>query len=540
MATNETRPLGQYLRPLRDHVKLVVVVSAVVVVLGSLASAFVPTSYRSTASILVSPISTDPNETLRSDVTIEMTTEERIATSQAVVDLVADQLSERSIEISHDELSANLMVSSPKGSRILDVSYAASTSALAQVGADAFAQTYLDYRSQLANESKAVAAETLQERITTLKAQLAEVSAELLRNDESSEAFVTATVERESIRSELDAQQESLASLSTVSVDVGRIISAAEAPDSPEGVGTPAMIVGVIIGGLVVGCIAAFLVDAFKETSIDPTANSVLSPAVVVPSKSTAPIVVRPRAPLPPEPERAHENGSSGEVVRGSTPPAIGIGLVSEPDFTALLTRTYQPGEDQPFSCVCFGEVGRDASVAIGLGLADVLQARGAQVLIVELLLERPILHELFNIPAEPGLLDVLSGKTLMITARQLLPEMGGLRALTIGDSEVLARPARVDELLNGWGIRGLLGATAQPNHATIFLGGTVANAARFGLLLREVDGVVVGTEEPPGRPVRQELASRLSAMSSKSLGLISLNPAPISHPDNGSTDWGG
>jgi capsular polysaccharide biosynthesis protein len=264
MVSDTTAPLDQYLKPIKDHATLIGAVTALVTLLGVLVSTMVPTSYEATASVLVTPISTDPSETFESDVVVDMSTEERIATSKTVIALVSQRLAEQSVDIGHDALGLNVTVSSPTESRILDVSYQAATPSLAQIGADTFAQTYLDYRSQVAEENKSAAEEILGERIALLKDQLASIEAELTGFEEGSQSFVSLSVERESIRSELNAQQDTMAQLSTLSTDVGRIISPAELPDSALGLGPFVIILGALVGGLVMGCLAAYVVATIK------------------------------------------------------------------------------------------------------------------------------------------------------------------------------------------------------------------------------------------------------------------------------------
>lgn len=600
MGTDTTVPLGQYLGPLRDHTKLIGAVTAAVVLLGLLASAIVPTTYRSTASILVTPISADPTATFESNVEVGMATEERIATSSAVVVQVADRLAEQDIEVSHDDLSASVTVSSPKESRILDLSYDASTPGRARAGAETFAQTYLAYRSQLANEDKEAVLDSLRNRIALLKEQLAEVSAEQLRFEAGSESFITVSVEKESIKSELDAQQEALANLSTLSVEVGRIISPAEEPDGPEGVGTIVVLFGSLIGGLVLGCLAAFAVAALREGNVGSRSGRRAAPSLedllpgdapdgaepgdlspVVAGGGNGPVEESEQPPsrerVSPEPgpssagadeeltallgidlwndRDATDNGWPSNVGiqerselsepdgagKKPVPPirtssAIGSPLVVESDFEALLVRLDQLADSEPISCICFGETSPEASLAVGLGLAVELQARGSQVLVIDLQLDAPALHGLLSVPADPGLLDVLAGDVSFDEAQHLLPEMGDLRALTVGAGALLTDRQRTDELVNGWGMRSLLRDTVSLFQATILVGGTPADAERLDLAVRETECVVVATDQPVGRPVGQELAETLSALPTETLGLVSLDAALATGAGRGTT----
>ena len=566
METDETVPLGQYLGPLREHAKLIGVITVAVLLLGFLATVLVPTTYRSTASILVTPISADPTATFESNVEVGMATEERIATSSDVVVQVSERLTEDSIVVSHEELAGSVIVSSPKESRILDVSYDASTPDRARTIAGTFAQTYLAYRSQLADEDKQAAIASLRDRIALLKEQLAEVSTEQLRHEAGSESYITSSVEKASVKSELDAQQDALANLSTLSIEVGRIISPAERPDGPEGVGTVVVLFGSLIGGLVLGCLAAYVVSAFKQGGASPAplpARSSTDDELAPAEEPT------PRAGEAAAAERGHTGGKAASepaerlrevdselpallranfwaekdateaATNGQKASAEVPRPINEPNFEALLSRLDESDRERPIRCVCLGETSRDASLAVGIGLAVELQSRGSEVLIVDLLLEAPALHELLSLPADPGLLDVLAGTTSLHVAQHLLVKMGDLRVLTIGDATALADRHRTDELINGWGMRGLLGHAESSFRATVLVGGTPADAGRLHLVLRETDGVVIAADQPVGQPIGRELAETLAGLPAETLGVVSLDAALTSGTGRGSSVTG-
>ena len=520
MATDAPVPLEQYLRPLRNHKKLIVAVAVVVAGLGYLASTRVPTTYRSTASILVTPISADPTSSFESDVEVGMATEERIATSADVVARVSERLADDSIVVTIDELTDNVTVSSPRDSRILDVSYTASTPTEARAGADAFAQTYLDYRSELANDDKAELIEELRAQIELLQEELAQLSVEQARFETDAEPYIAAAVEREAVLSELNAQQDALANLSTLSIEVGRVISPAELPDGPEGLGTLAIVLGSVIGGLIVGFLAAYVVAALKAGSDDSRDQR----------EQSSSNGIEPYDPVRRDDDLAalfSENlWANGSTTGTSLTPANGSHHpMSVADFETLAMQLRQLSKG-PMTCVCVGEASRDASLATGLGLAVALQADDVQVLVVDAQLEAPSLDGLLDIPADPGLLDVLAGSAPLKRAQHSLAAMGYLRALTLGNSRLLTDRQRTEELVNGWGMRRLLTETGPLFGATIFIAGTLADAKRLDLLVRESTGIVVGTEQPSGEHPRHLLADALASLPGRTLGLISLDEA--------------
>lgn len=793
MASDATAPLDQYLRPIKDHARLIGVVAAGITLLGVLASALVPTSYQATASVLVTPISTDPSETFESDVVVDMPTEERIATSKTVVAQVSDRLAQQSIDIGHEALALNVSVSSPEESRILDVSYQAATPTLAQTGADTFAQVYLDYRSQLADENKSATEDALRERVTLLKDQLAGVQAELARYEEGSQSYVTLSVEQESIKSELNAQQDTMAQLSTLSTDVGRIISPAELPASARGLGPFVIILGALVSGIVLGCLAAYAwatlkaagaprnrratdsaddaghrpeeesshlqpaewsvptedyepasmapatspagpseaengsgppsepeadtisdpeldsppltpilpvftgeptppsepdaepagrehIDAqpayggrthvaepdamdaffgpepeaadeqleddeqldyqldyqldgqldaevsiahepmpteadgiesdlnrawdtgFLEQSLDPAyadphhstepagyplepasaerddesepvidpsldavaaeTNAVLAELLTQPPSEAIPVggsEANGNGTSPPPPERPNstaeiqydvdrsdsgwemdddigpwdhpeEPGDTGleahPVPSEPPPPPAPPAPISDADFKPLLQRLRHIGQGRSVSCVCLGEASRDASLAIGFGLADELQSLGVSVLVVDMLLEEPALDRLLGLPAQPGLLDVLAEQTTLDEAARGIDGLGQLRALPVGKADGRVDRRRTNELINGWSMQRLLDDVGASFHATVIIGGTLDDARRLSLVLQQTDGVVVGTEQVVGETANGELNANLAGLPAEVLALVSVDAA--------------
>ena len=526
MATDAPVPLEQYLQPLRNHKILIVVVAALVAGLGYFASTLVPVTYRSTASILVTPISADPTSTFESDVEVGMATEERIATSVDVVEQVADRLANESVIVTNDELADNVTVSSPKDSRILDVSYVATTPANAQLGAETFATTYLEYRSQLANEDKEVVIESLRERVETLQDEISQLAAEQAQFETDSEPYIAAVVEREAVKSELDAQQDALARLSTLSVEVGRVISPAELPTGPEGLSTPVVIFGSIVAGLILGCLAAFVRAALKagSTSSAAVASNGVAPYEAVSSDERLKDLFA---------SDLWQARDSGQLSLPAASNGHQHHPMSEPDFEALVTRLRRSNKGS-ISAVCFGHTSREASIATGLGLAVSLQSSGSQVLVIDLLLEAPALDGLLDIPSDPGLLDVLAGSMSLKRAQHALPSMGNIRALTVGNDDVLSDRDQTDELVNGWGMRRLLAESAPLFDATIFIGGTLSDAGRLDLVVRAATGLVIGTEQPAGRPADADLADALASVPGRPLGLISLNEALAARANGG------
>lgn len=266
MRIDGTTTLDHYLKPILEHRKLVVAVTAVTTLAAVAAFMMVPPSYRSTASLLLTPISGNPLTPLESDTDVDMATELLISTSKTVVGRVAEDLDAQSVDIDADELADNVSAASPRDSKVLDLTYRTTTPELAQTVANSFATNYLEYREQIAAENRADAVEVLNERIALLKDQLSRIEGQLSQLEAGTQAYVSLSIERDSVDGELRAQQDAVAALSTLSLSAGEVLSPARLPAAPTGPGLLALMAGGLAGGLVMGVAAAMLLSAVQAS----------------------------------------------------------------------------------------------------------------------------------------------------------------------------------------------------------------------------------------------------------------------------------
>ncbi len=267
MTAENNTPLNDYLGPVLAYKKLIAVVAIGTIMLGVAAGFAVPTSYSATTSLLVYPISADPTKALGSDdSSIDMPTELRIATSQAVIDSASARLAGTPEQIGPRTLADSVTASSPKESSILDITVDASTAVKAKAGADAVADSYLDFRAELANTNKLAAQTSMNSRLAILNERLAEIETRYQQARTGSTEKVILAVERNSVQSEVGAQQAALADLSTLTIDSTKVIDIAVQPDAPTGLGLVQIVIGSIAGGLVLGVIAAYAAAALKAS----------------------------------------------------------------------------------------------------------------------------------------------------------------------------------------------------------------------------------------------------------------------------------
>lgn len=297
MTAANNAPLNDYIGPVLAYKKLIAVVAIAVAALGVAAGLAAPTSYSSTTSILVYPVSADPTKVLGTDdARIDMPTELRIATSQAVIDSASARMTGTPERIGPRTLADSVNAFSPKESSILDITVDAPTAAKAKAGADAVAGAYLDFRADLANSNKAAAEASINSRLSILNEQSAELERAMKQVGPTEQVILA--VEQSSVDSEIAAQQVALANLSTLTIDATRVIDVAVTPQAPSGLGLIPIVIGSIAGGLVLGVMAAFAAAALKtasggsgssESSTDTSMASAVSPVSAALPVATGP-----------------------------------------------------------------------------------------------------------------------------------------------------------------------------------------------------------------------------------------------------------
>ncbi len=259
-----TASLSQYLAPVRNQSRVVILVTVVVVALGVTVALAGPRSYTATTSVVVQPVSANPSEAIEATERIaDMATEARIAASQAVAVATSDGFRELAVEIEPDAVADRITITNrPEDSRVLDIAYRASDPSVARVGSELAAAAYLEYRSALNTATLEASRTAVDERIAELQDRLVDVDERIDETAIGSPARLAVEVEQTSIQGELAAQQRALAGLSTLAVDTATVIDEARQPSTADGLGAAQIIAGALAGGLVLGVIAAWIIDA--------------------------------------------------------------------------------------------------------------------------------------------------------------------------------------------------------------------------------------------------------------------------------------
>ena len=226
--------IGQFFATLRRQFVLVLVCLLLGIGLSTALLLKTPKTYQSTAVVDISP--TLPTSSgSGSNNSVNTITEAKIATSSRVADGAAKKLG---FTGTSGELAQHVTVTSPLSSQVLNITFSSSSAQGAAAGANAFAQSYLDYRTSIAQDD-------LQLRIARI-------------NDQ-----ITALQQKKVAGSSGQIQQllNQLNTYRTIVVTPGQVAGTAAAPSRPSAPKPYLYLAGGFLVGLLLGALLAMLRD---------------------------------------------------------------------------------------------------------------------------------------------------------------------------------------------------------------------------------------------------------------------------------------
>jgi capsular polysaccharide biosynthesis protein len=256
---NVSYDLDHYLRPLRRHWPIVLLGVVIGAALGVGAGAVIHPTYVSTASVLVMPTGAQrtTDSAGRMQVAINLETEAQIVRSHPVL-----RRARRLLELTEplNELRDRVAVSAPANTTVLDISFSAPSATAAQAGARAISRAYLENRQAVAVYYARDQRNIVNGQIASLRGQLRRQAAIVAARRGGPAARAAAEASVDSYATKLAALETSR-STATATPGGGRVIADAPVPDGPRSpIGVLALMSG-IMGGLLVGVVAAVIRD---------------------------------------------------------------------------------------------------------------------------------------------------------------------------------------------------------------------------------------------------------------------------------------
>jgi non-specific protein-tyrosine kinase len=235
-----------YLAALRRQSWLIVAVTALGLLVGLAYAAIRPSTYVSTATVEVKPLTTQPLEQTLDQKSLAtlVSTEKQVAMSTEVAQLAAQKLGSPE---GPDALLGHLSVETPGDTNVLSFSYSSGDPASAREGAQAFADAYVAVKQRDAVQTFRALHEALREQIQGTMDRIAKVSSKVASSSVAATPGSPARTLRASLVSKLSQLWAESASLTPLVVEPAQVIEPAQLPAGPT---SPAPIADVVAGGL--------------------------------------------------------------------------------------------------------------------------------------------------------------------------------------------------------------------------------------------------------------------------------------------------
>jgi capsular exopolysaccharide synthesis family protein len=421
MPANQADPtaveLGDYLGIIRRRYIVVGIAVLVCLVLGIGYGLTRPDVYRSTSEIALPAPASEQTPTEK---TADVQTELAVTRSDVVAARAAEQIG--GVSDSRNLLD-HLAVEAPPDARVLVIVYSASTAEAAQAGARAFADGYIALKEEEQAARIAEQVQTYEARIGALDDGIARQEEAMAAAEDGSNEFGTAERNRDDLANQKSDLQQSQADAESQPVDGGTIITPARLPRQPRAKGLGRTVAAALAAGLVLGLGAAFVLDRL-DTRVRGAAD--LQAALGVRSLGSIPV-------FPEHYRHGHRALVTTQAPGGQEADAF------RRLRTSVLLAVRESGAR---TMAITSSVADEGKSTVAANLAVAMAQGGRRVLLVSADLRRKGIDELFEIPAEPGLSDLL-------LAHATLDEV----ERRVGDLVVISRGSPVDnptDLLGG------------------------------------------------------------------------------------------
>lgn len=380
---------------LRRHRGLIMGLGGVALVLAALYSFLRTPVYSSKAEVLVRPITSDRfGDGGRPGDLLSLETEREVVLSSTVADLAVSKLVPPEKVGAVEDLAGSLLehvaVEIPPDSQVLEIVYSDTDSVRAQQGAQAFAESYLEFKRKQALDASLIRSQSIQQQIGDLENQVREENKKIAAATPGSAEQRDAQLLRDVLTGQISVLRNELVSVSTLDIDPGQVISAARRPRSPS---SPKHVVNLGLG-LFLGLISGVALAFFRERTDDRLRGRLdLERSAGVPVLAVVPKLPW-KDPDVPTLITVEEPGSA----------------VSEA-YRRLRTSILMMARRQHLkSLIVVSPLEKEGKSTTAANLCVVLAQTGKRVLLVSADLRRPRVHEFFGLPNEPGLTDLLSG----------------------------------------------------------------------------------------------------------------------------------
>jgi len=455
-----------------------------IVIGGLLAAGFVftqPDTSRSWAQVLIRPLGLDLTRgSANANNAIDPVTERELASSLIVAERAASKVD---TSLTPRDLRKEVEVTGVDRSPVLEFSYAESDPELARDVAQAFADSYLEIRAEIAAASLDDARQSLSSQRDSLNESLTDVNQQLTEIVDDEAKLRAALSEQSVLTGQVTELSNDIALLDSLTSDPGVVISPAQLAQSSERPrAIPISMSGAILGGLL-GLLAALFADRNdrqRDVGERELGAAGLPPVAYIPRLS------------------------------GGADAYVGL--------ERRLVDTVTNGGAQVLAVTTLTPGGHQAQVAASLALH--LAQTGRRVLLISADFEQRSISKQLGLAQGPGLLDVLvSGET----PDAVVQESGLLKVLTAGDGK--AEPASILRMV---GMRRLL-EQAREHYELIIMSAPDLLARESSLLTTwAADAVVCVVDTDDRRSEIERAAELLRRTDTSVLGSVVLTDTSV------------
>ena len=244
----------------------------------------VPATYEATSVVVLRPVVTDPftYPAGGADRAINMTAENGIASSNDVIDATA-----RIVGLSAEDTRDALTIEVPTGGQVLRFEYAGSSEDQAIIGANAAAETYLKVRENIYKAQRAALLLSYDNTMRLVTEQRSKAQKELpdkLNSDTSSPSIQAVLDQVRALNDQVAQLANQRAKISSANLSPGAVTAAARAPAKSSHDAALLFILGGLLGGVLLGMIAAHVSEVFdrRVRSVEQAADLTGLPALGV------------------------------------------------------------------------------------------------------------------------------------------------------------------------------------------------------------------------------------------------------------------
>lgn len=491
--------MGDYLSVIRRRKLLIAVITLAGLALALFYSLVLATpTYVSESEVQVRPITVDAFSEVNVERVVNMGTEREITRSDDVAQLARSRLKWATSLV---DLQKKIVVTVLGSTQILQITCRDETRLRAQECAQAFAESYLEFKKQDATQIRDATRANTEAALNGINERIAQAQERLAIAPVGSPQQAQAESVLRSLSDEASPYRSTLAALNTVDVNnPGSVVSPAQRPAAAA---SPRPKMNALLGaffGFFLGLLVAFgrdRVDGRLRGRLD------LEEHLRAPVLATVPRTRRNGRAAPTLVTMQHPHSPASEAYR------------------ALRTRMMVMAERRDLKTILVASpTGESAKTAIAANLAVSLAQVGKRVVLLSADLRHSKVHQYFGLDNERGLSNVLAGEMPPWEAVQEPPGME--RLWVFGSGPAPAQPA---ELLQSDLMRELLAERRKVADFVIIEAPPVLDAAECLALAPLVDGIlVVADAKHTGRDEVAQVRDQFDQVGGEILGAVLSN----------------